>query len=385
MASSNTEVQVPKYQQVLDMLKTDILAGRYQPGQKLPSEAGLLRRFGTSRITVGRALRELQQMGLVQRRAGSGTYVASASSDDSGLLFGLLVPNLGDTEIFGPICQGMSEAPQARKNALLWGNIAADYGVKDEQTWQLCKQYIAKKVAGVFFAPLERTAASNETNDRVISALELAGIPVVLLDRCFLPYPKRSRHDLVGIDHRRAGYIITEHLLRTGCRRIAFVAYSNSASTVAARVAGYREALFIAGVPVEPALVQRLNGDDESEVRVVMETLKPEAIVGANDRTAGHLMHSLIRLNYRVPEDVRIAGIDDVAYANLLPVPLTTVHQPCKEIGVAAVAAMLERVAQPDMPVRDILLDCRLVIRDSCGGKLSTTVIAMPETASAKG
>jgi GntR family transcriptional regulator of arabinose operon len=370
MAYSNTDLQVPKYQQVLDTIKTDILSGRYQPGQKLPSEAGLLKRFGMSRITVGRALRELQQAGLVQRRAGSGTYVASASSDDSGLLFGLLVPNPGDTEIFGPICQGMSEAPQARKNALLWGNIAADHGMKDEQTRQLCKQYIAKKVAGVFFAPLERTAASDETNDRVISALELAGIPVVLLDRCFLPYPKRSRHDLVGIDHRRAGYTITEHLLEVGCRRIAFVAYSNSASTVAARIAGYREALFVAGIPVEPALVQRLNSDDESEVRRVMEMLKPEAIVGANDRTAGHLMHSLIRLNYRVPEDVRIAGIDDVAYANLLPVPLTTVHQPCREIGAAAVAAMLERVANPDMPVRDILLDCRLVIRDSCGAKM---------------
>jgi DNA-binding LacI/PurR family transcriptional regulator len=373
MTYSNTDVQVPKYQQVLDTIKTDILSGRYQPGQKLPSEAALLKRFGTSRITVGRALRELQHAGLVQRRAGSGTYVASAS-DDSGLLFGLLVPNLGDTEIFGPICQGMSEAPQARKNALLWGNIVADHSVKDEQTWQLCKQYIAKKVAGVFFAPLERTVASNETNDRVISALELAGIPVVLLDRCFLPYPTRSRHDLVGIDHRRAGYMITEHLLRAGCRRIAFVAYSNSASTVAARIAGYREALFVAGVPVEPASLQRLNSDDESEVRRVMETLKPEAIVGANDRTAGHLMHGLIRLGHRVPEDVRIVGIDDVEYANLLPVPLTTVHQPCRQIGVAAVAAMLERVANPDMPVRDILLDCRLVIRDSCGAKTLHTI-----------
>ena len=123
MAYSNADVHVPKYQQVLDTIKTDILSGRYQPGQKLPSEAALLKRFGTSRITVGRALRELQQAGLVQRRAGSGTFVASASSDEGGLLFGLLVPNLGDTEIFGPICQGMSEAPQARKNALLWGNI----------------------------------------------------------------------------------------------------------------------------------------------------------------------------------------------------------------------------------------------------------------------
>src|ERR1700732_2965623 len=369
MAYSNADMQVPKYQQVLDTIKTDILSGRYQPGQKLPSEAALLKRFGTSRITVGRALRELQHAGLVQRRAGSGTYVANAS-DDSGLLFGLLVPDLGDTEIFGPICQGMSEAPQARKNALLWGNIVADHSVKDEQTWQLCKQYIAKKVAGVFFAPLERTAASNETNDRVISALELAGIPVVLLDRCFLPYPKRSRHDLVGIDHRRAGYMITEHLLRVGCRRIAFFAYSNSASTVAARIAGYREALYVFGLPVEPALVQSLDTGDEGEVSHLMKTLRPDAIIGANDRTAGHLMHSLIHLHYRIPLDVRMVGIDDVEYAKLLPVPLTTVRQPCREIGTAAMGAMLERIARPEMPIRDILLDSKLVIRDSCGARL---------------
>src|SRR6202011_4513293 len=98
MTYSNADVQVPKYQQVLDTIKTDILSGRYQPGQKLPSEAALLKRFGTSRITVGRALRELQHAGLVQRRKGSGTYVGNPSPDDGSLLFGLLIPNLGETE-----------------------------------------------------------------------------------------------------------------------------------------------------------------------------------------------------------------------------------------------------------------------------------------------
>jgi GntR family transcriptional regulator of arabinose operon len=155
-----------------------------------------------------------------------------------------------------------------------------------------------------------------------------------------------------------------------GCRRIAFAAYSNSASTVEARIAGYREALFVWSGSIEPTLVQRLETGDESEVGRMMETLKPEAIIGANDRTAGELQ-SLIRLNYQVPKDVRIAGIDDVGYASLLPVPLTIVHQPCREIGAAAVDAMLQRVARPDMPVRDILLDCKLVVRDSCGAKLS--------------
>jgi GntR family transcriptional regulator, arabinose operon transcriptional repressor len=367
MSFSKATVQLPKYQQVLEALKSEILSGRYQRGQKLPSEAALVKRFGASRITVGRALRELRLAGLIQSRAGSGSFVGAAAAGDEGLLFGLLVPNLGDTEIFAPICQGISQAPQARKNALLWGNIAPNSETKDEQTWELCQQYIAKNVAGVFFAPLERTAASDQTNHLVISALERAGIPVVLLDRCVLPYPRRSRHDLIGIDHRRAGYMITEHLLKLGCRRIAFLGYTNSASTVTARIGGYRDALYIAGISVSPDLVRNLDSDHVTEIRMVMEKLRPEGIVCANDRTAGHLMHSLIQMNYRIPQDVRIVGIDDVEYASLLPVPLTTVRQPCKEIGVAAVAAMLERVAAPDMPIRDILLDCRLVVRDSCG------------------
>jgi len=378
MSFSKATVQLPKYQQVVETVKNEILSGRYQPGQKLPSEAALVKRFGASRITVGRALRELRQAGLIQSRAGSGSYVRPAAAGENGLLFGLLIPNLGDTEIFGPICQGMSQAPQARKNALLWGNIAPEPETKEEQTWELCQQYIAKKVDGVFFAPLERAAANDETNYRVIASLERANIPVVLLDRCILPYPRRSRHDLIGIDHRRAGYMITEHLLKLGCRRIAFVGYPHSAATVTARIGGYRDALFTAGISVARDLVRTLENDQLNDVRMVMEKLKPDGIVCANDRTAGHLMHGLIQMNYRIPQDVRIVGIDDVEYASLLPVPLTTVHQPCKEIGVAAVAAMVERVAAPDMPIRDILLDCSLVIRDSCGMNLEAKP-AVPE------
>ena len=371
-------LRAPKYQQILEQMKGDILIGRYKVGEKLPSEAALVKKFATSRITVGRALRELRQLGLIERRAGSGSYVRM-QSDDGGLLFGLLIPNLADTEIFGPICQGMSEAPQARKNALLWGNITADWETKDEQAWELCKQYIAKRVAGVFFAPVERTTASTQTNQQILSALERAGIPIVLLDRCVFPYPKRCAHDLVSIDHRRAGYMITEHLIVLGCRRIGFVAYSRSASTVEARVAGYRDALFVSGLPVKTDLVQRINGDAPSELKPYLEKQEPDALVCGNDRTAAHVMQSLIRLNYRIPDDIRIVGIDDVGYASLLPTPLTTVHQPCRDIGGAAVAVMLERLNTPGMPIRDILLDCRLVVRESCGAKKAGDLPTSPQ------
>jgi DNA-binding LacI/PurR family transcriptional regulator len=58
-----------------------------------------------------------------------------------------------------------------------------------------------------------------------------------------------------------------------------------------------------------------------------------------------------------------------VKYASLLPVPLTTVHQPCADIGTTAIAAMLERLSRPTTPPRDVLLDFRLVVRASCGSR----------------
>jgi DNA-binding LacI/PurR family transcriptional regulator len=358
----------PKYQQVLENIKGDILTGRYKAGDKLPSEAALVRKFATSRITVGRALRELRHLGLIERRVGSGSYVG-AQSDDGGLLFGLLIPNLSDTEIFAPICQGLSEAPQTRKNALLWGNIAPDLETRDEQAWELCKQYVSKKVAGVFFAPLELTPGREETNRQILSTLERARIPVVLIDRCVLPYPKRSAHDLVAIDHRRVGYMVTEHLATLGCRRIGFVGYARSASTVEARIAGYRDALFVAGLAVEKELIHQIDVNLLSELKSYLEKQKPDALVCGNDRTAAQVMQCLLRLKFKIPDDIRIVGIDDVEYASLLPCPLTTVHQPCREIGVTAAAVMHERLRNPDMPVRDILLDCKLVVRESCGAK----------------
>ena len=65
---------------------------------------------------------------------------------------------------------------------------------------------------------------------------------------------------------------------------------------------------------------------------------------------------TLLRLGHAIPADVRLVGIDDVEYAALLPVPLTTLRQPSRQIGDAALGAMLDRVARADLPPRDILL-----------------------------
>jgi len=361
----------PKYRLIFESLKESILSGEYRQGTRLPSETELVRRFGVSRMTIVKAVKELQQLGLVVRRVGSGTYAATRAAQENRL-FGLLIPELGQTEIFEPVCQGMANYPLASRHSLLWGNADGDTKAKEEVAEDLCHRYIAQRVSGVFFAPLELTPNKDEVNKRIMAALGHARMPVVLLDRCFAPYPMRSRYDLVGIDNRRTAYIAAEHLIRAGAKRIAFMGRPLSASTVEARIAGYREALLAHGLLKDEDLVARVDPADDGVLRSILRTQRPDAFLCANDHTAANLMHTLIRLGRRIPEDIRIVGIDDVKYASLLPIPLTTQHQPCVDLGKMAMATMLDRMENPDFPTRDVLLSCRLVIRNSCGAHKAT-------------
>ncbi len=364
--TTSTPSPTPKYRQVYEELHSAIMTGSLQRGDRLPSEAELGKRYNTSRITIAKAVHELQLQGLVSRRPGSGTHVIAPAAS-RGHVFGLLIPDLGRTEIFEPICHGMMRSPLAKPHSLLWGHSIGELAQKEKEAEHLCHKYIAQKVSGVFFAPLEFTPEKDAVNRRITSALDRAGIQIVLLDRCYTAYPMRSKYDLVGIDNRRAGFVITQHLLLHGAKRVAFVAKPLSASTVVGRIAGYREALFAHGIHLQQDLVCRGDPEDHHFIQRLLKQCRPDAIVCANDVTAIKVMEGLASYGVRVPEEIRIVGVDDVKYASLLPVPLTTQHQNCAEIGAMAIATMLQRLERPDQPTRDILLQTKTVIRRSCG------------------
>ena len=122
--------------------------------------------------------------------------------------------------------------------------------------------------------------------------------------------------------------------------------------------------------------ILRDNPTDKSLVQKWFNQVRPEGILCANDYTAGQLMHSLLNSGIKVPGDVRVVGFDDVKYASLLPVPLTTLRQPCFEIGMAAMQAMLARLENPLMVPRTISLDCEIIIRESCGSNISLGMTA---------
>jgi len=174
-----------------------------------------------------------------------------------------------------------------------------------------------------------------------------------------------------GVDNRRAGYKAAIHLLSLGVRRLAFLGEANAAGTVDARITGFHEAMRHFDVAPDHDPVWRGSPLDQALIRRILDGSRPQAIVCANDLTAARLMQTLIGLGVRIPEEVRIVGMDDVKYASLLPVPLTTIHQDCAGIGMVAMATMLERIEHPELPVRDVAVPTSLVVRRSCGAHLA--------------
>jgi len=355
----------PKYLRIAESLRASLEAGRYRNGERMPSEAELVRKFGVSRMTAVKAMQHLRQQGLLVRRTGSGTYAADSASTGKPV-FGLIIPDLGETEIFEPICKGMSTSPNAAGHSLSWGQSVSRIN-KEDAAEQLCEQYIAQRVSGVFFAPLEFAPHRDLVNRRVLKMLKTAGIPVVLLDRCALNYPARSDYDIVGLDNRRAGFVVTDHLIRQGAKRLGFLAREGSVETVDDRIVGYREALYAHGMQIDRSLLLRIDPTDADTLGKAIAANRIDGLLCANDRTAAEAMRSLLGLGLRIPQDVRIAGFDDVRYAELLPVALTTMHQPCLQIGEAAIATMLDRISNPHLAARSVLLNGRLVVRKSCG------------------
>jgi DNA-binding LacI/PurR family transcriptional regulator len=317
-----------RHEQVALQLRDDLAAGRYGQEGRLPSEAQLARQFSVSRPTVSRALQSLVEAGLVERRAGSDTFAkpggVKIDAAPAIRMFALLMPDLGNTEIFQIIGGELANLARAHNYSLMWGGsgkpeldadprpqqlaerMARQLGETDAE--ELCHQFIERRVSGVFLAPYELVPESDEINRRLATLLREAGIPVILIDRDFVSYPFRSDFDLVGIDNIAGGYILAQHLLKLGCRRLHFVAFPRSAPSVNARIAGVREALLSSRIEPDPEWVHIGELDNKSFVRSLVSGQRPDAFVCANYHTAALLLRALHENDVYVPRDVRVVG-----------------------------------------------------------------------------
>ncbi|HEY3542388.1 MAG TPA: LacI family DNA-binding transcriptional regulator [Gaiellaceae bacterium] len=175
---------------------------------------------------------------------------------------------------------------------------------------------------------------------------------------------------VVDVDNRRGGRDATDHLIQLGHRAIATIVGPLEWPSAEARRAGYDDALRAAGIPADPALVETvpdwgLESGYAATERLLARRRRISAIFAHSDLIAIGAIRRLRSEGLRVPEDVSVIGYDDLPVAGYVDPPLTTVHQPMREVGELAAGILLDRVAGLDHERGPHLLPASLVVRQS--------------------
>lgn len=192
-------------------------------------------------------------------------------------------------------------------------------------------------------------------------------IPLVMLDR---EVPGLAS-DSIQVDNKLGGRMAAECLFRLGHRRVVCIGGTPDVYPSWGRVDGFVEYMRESGHPLPSGLV--LEGDFQAGSgfelarKAMAGKKKPTAIFAANDLMACGAIRALTEMGYRIPEDVSVVGFDDISLSSLFNPPLTTIRQPRLEMGRTAVKLLLERIGDPGLETRRVMLPLELVERQTSG------------------
>ncbi len=194
-------------------------------------------------------------------------------------------------------------------------------------------------------------------------------VPYVLIDRpiaglkaCF-----------VGVDNRSIGRMATEHLIATGCRRIAHL-HGPDSDIAEGRMAGYRQALAKKGLCMPEGYVLAGGHRDDSGYagmrRLLELSPRPDGVFCFNDPVAIGAIKAILEAGLKLPQDISVAGSGNIHYSDVLAVPLTTIDQSSRQIGVVAANLLMERIAaKRALRPKSVLIPPQLVQRESTRGQ----------------
>jgi len=366
----------PKHREVFDTLLSEIASGRFRPGDRMPTEAELAKTFSASRTTIARAMRDLKSRGLLNRQRGGGTRIARQETVNRIALFTPFAQTASQLGfIGGHIHAHLSDIASQRSHDLRLQFISRRGNNQLEQMLAAVDEVIEKGVNGVFYYPVELPLELTHYNRLVVDKLRAAGLPVVLIDRDIVAFPQRSELPLVTYDNRRSGYLVTDHLIKRGCKRIVFIGIPQLSSAASDRMRGYGDALEDHGLHINRTLIRKANFNDLNAAfcKSIMTECKPDAIICKMDHYAAVVGRYLVEMGYKIGQDIMLAGFDDQPIAEALPVPLTTIRFPIEPFALVCYERLLKQIAEPATADPGLtLIDVELIIRASTGSDPET-------------
>jgi len=300
-------------------------------------------RAGVSVMTVSKALRDepdvseatkgrikslAQQMGYVPDSSAQGLRTRTTK------LFGLLISSTTD-----PNVARMTLSIEERAHDLGYDLLLMHTLNTVEREEYCIRRMLARRVDGIFIAPVYRI----EPEARVYKELVAQQARVVLLGPSA---PFCSQFPSVQVDDLLASFAATQHLVKLGHKRIAFLAGPTAAPWAQARFEGYRRALREAGMDVDDSLVFQAGSTTEDGVKAASQMLdescKATAVQGVNDLVTIGFADTMLNRGIRIPQDISVVGFGNSITSEYFRVPMTTVRQPKFRLGLAAVEMMLQ-------------------------------------------
>jgi LacI family transcriptional regulator len=245
---------------------------------------------------------------------------------------GLIVLDLGNP-FFTDVAKAAEEFCYEHGHTVHIGNSDQ---IEDREA-ALLQHFEEQRVRGVILAPISDDGAK-------AAQLRQRGIPVVLVDRA-----SNSSFCCVGVDDLVGGSQAAQHLVNHGHRRLAFVGGPDSLAQVRDRRRGMELAL--EGRPVTLTVVPTLALDVACGRRAADELAawpadeRPTAVCAANDLLAIGLLQGFVGAGLRVPEDVALVGYDDIEFAAAAAVPLSSIRQPRRDLGLQAATLLFDEIA----------------------------------------
>lgn len=205
--------------------------------------------------------------------------------------------------------------------------------------------------------------ASASLDDPIIPRLQESRCPCVLVGR----HPAYPNLPWVDVDNITGARSMTEHLISLGHRRIAAIVGPLNTIVGQERREGYLQALAQAGIAGNEALMTEGDFTEESGFYAMkrLARMEPTAVFAASDMMAIGAIKALTQMGRRVPDDVSVAGFDDVPAAMLIEPQLTTVQQVVVDLGRMAAEKLMAKLEYRDGSTQPQLLSTHLVVRNS--------------------
>src|SRR5437588_3000814 len=326
----------------------------------------IAQRVGVSVMTVSKALRDKHDVSeatkaRIKQLAQQMGYVPDSSAQNlrtrKSKLFGLVISSVTD-----PVFTRLTMAIEDRAHELGYEVLLA-HTLEDPQREETCiRRLLARRVDGLFLSPVYRLA----TEAPVYQELLAQRVPTLILGH-LVPFCQHFAN--VEPDDLLGSYAITQHLLKLGHKRIAFIAGPPATPWTQERFEGYRRALREEGIEIDEKLVfqagHSIEDGAKAALQLINESSDATAVQAVNDLVAAGCAEELLRQGLRIPTDISVTGFGNVLLSEHFRVPLTTVRQPKFRLGSAAFDSMLQllRGQKPEGK----RLSAELVVRASSG------------------